>query len=243
MTVWIAFAAGIFVGWVIEWIIDWLYWRRNLAGFYATETQLRNELAAAQARLDELSVENEALRAQLASAPERTLAVPLADGEEEVDDEAKVVIAEAGDAEPDGEEADAEVVVAVESDETPGEAVEAAGVAAAAAAVEEAGTTEDPIAEPAPEAEEATAAPAQAPQLDNLTRINGIGPVYRRKLHEAGVGTFAQLAASTPEELTAIIQPAEYQKPAFAQWITDAGLLAAQPAGDDDPDASTGEEE
>jgi|GEM_PF-2685149 len=233
MTVWIAFAAGVFVGWVIEWIIDWLYWRRNLAGFYATETQLRNELAASQARLAELNAENETLRAQLASTAEIEVVV-AEKAEAEAGDKAdvKAVVAEMSD---DGDDEEGEVV-AVEPAET--------SEAAAAMTVEEVAAVEEAVVdESSLEAGGAAGAPAADAQPDNLTRISGVGPVYRRKLHEAGVKTFAQLAALTPEELTAIIQPAEYQKPAFEQWIADAGLLAAQPAGDDASDASTDEEE
>jgi len=248
MTVWIAFAAGVFVGWVIEWIIDWLYWRRNLAGFYTTETQLRNELAAAQARLNELSVENEALRAQLASAPERALVASLADDGEEIDSETET--AETGGVVPDGERVDDGVVAAgmietgdadkdeefaAESDDTSVDAFEAI----TAEGIE---AVEGLIAGPAPETGDESAAPVLAPALDDLTRINGIGPVYRRKLHEAGVKTFAQLATLTLVELTAIIQPADYQKPAFGRWIADAGLLAVQAAGDDASGVSADEE-
>ncbi len=234
MTVWIAFAAGIFVGWVIEWIIDWLYWRRNLAGFYATETQLRNELAASQARQAELNAENEALRAQLALVTEETPSVTQTGDEDEVGDEVEVTAAEATDTEADGGEEVEEV--AVEPAETP-EAAAAVAVEEAAAATEEAAVNESST-----DAGDAADAPAVDVQPDNLTQISGIGPVYRRKLHEAGVKTFAQLAALTPEELTAIIQPADYQKPAFEQWTADAERLAAQPAGDDAPAASTDEE-
>ncbi len=53
MNIWIALLGGIILGWVIEWIIDWLFWRRGIAGFYATESQLRNELAIAQQQRSE----------------------------------------------------------------------------------------------------------------------------------------------------------------------------------------------
>ena len=36
---------------------------------------------------------------------------------------------------------------------------------------------------------------------DDLTAINGIGPVYAQALHDAGVTTFASLAEQDPDEL------------------------------------------
>lgn len=50
---------------------------------------------------------------------------------------------------------------------------------------------------PAKKAEAAPAAPAGEP--DDLTQLKGVGPAYAKKLHEAGVTTFAQIAALTPE--------------------------------------------
>lgn len=71
-------------------------------------------------------------------------------------------------------------------------AVGAASVAAVAAAA------------PAPKAEKKAAAPkAAAPAAeaaaDDLTQINGVGPAAAKKLAEAGITTFAQLAAVDAE--------------------------------------------
>lgn len=38
-------------------------------------------------------------------------------------------------------------------------------------------------------------------QKDKLERISGIGPVFARRLNEAGIFSFAELAALTPDEL------------------------------------------
>lgn len=43
--------------------------------------------------------------------------------------------------------------------------------------------------------------PATPPVLDKLQKIKGIGPVIEGKLNEAGVYTFEQLAAKTPDDL------------------------------------------
>jgi hypothetical protein len=60
MDIWIALVAGLIIGWVIEWVIDWLYWRRGVEGFYATEAELRSQVA-------ELRAENESLRQQVST--------------------------------------------------------------------------------------------------------------------------------------------------------------------------------
>jgi hypothetical protein len=59
MEIWIALVGGIILGWVLEWIIDWVFWRRGVEQFYATEADLRRQLAEAQSRA-------EAAEAQLA---------------------------------------------------------------------------------------------------------------------------------------------------------------------------------
>lgn len=63
---------------------------------------------------------------------------------------------------------------------------------------------------------------------DPLIDINGIGPVYQDKLFDAGIYTFAQVAAMTPEQLAAIIQPEEWQGVEFDRWIAEAAQFAAR---------------
>lgn len=53
-------------------------------------------------------------------------------------------------------------------------------------------------------AQEINAAQARASE-DNFREIKGIGPVFDRRLKEAGVRTFAQLAAATPAQIAEII--------------------------------------
>jgi predicted flap endonuclease-1-like 5' DNA nuclease len=59
---------------------------------------------------------------------------------------------------------------------------------------------------------------------DNLEVINGIGPVFARRLHAAGIHTFADLVAASPERLLEIVQAA----PGLADpdsWREQAGQL------------------
>lgn len=52
-------------------------------------------------------------------------------------------------------------------------------------------------------------APAGPVVPDDLTRIEGIGPKISGVLHGAGIATFAQLAAASPDHLAQILQAAD----------------------------------
>lgn len=67
---------------------------------------------------------------------------------------------------------------------------------------------------------------------DPLEKINGIGPVFARKLNAAQVNTFADLANLTPQRIYEIIQPQSWQKIEPADWIVQAKTLAQPPATD-----------
>ena len=61
---------------------------------------------------------------------------------------------------------------------------------------------------------------------DRLQKIHGIGDVFTRRFNEAGVYTFAQLAALTPERAREIINPEEWQAIEPEQWIAEARQFA-----------------
>jgi predicted flap endonuclease-1-like 5' DNA nuclease/ABC-type phosphate transport system substrate-binding protein/DNA repair exonuclease SbcCD ATPase subunit len=69
--------------------------------------------------------------------------------------------------------------------------------------------------------------PAQTVR-DPLLDINGIGPVYEQKLFAAGIYTFADLAAATPEQLREILQPERWQRFTPDAWIAEAATLAGR---------------
>lgn len=69
-------------------------------------------------------------------------------------------------------------------------------------------------------------------QRDPLIDINGIGPVYQERLYDAGIVTFEQVSALTPDQLRAIIKPADWQAPDFLGWIAEARKRIGQPARD-----------
>ncbi len=65
--------------------------------------------------------------------------------------------------------------------------------------------------------------PAALAAGDDLTAVNGIGPVYAKRLADAGVTTFRQLAGSDADELAA---RTELSRERLADWIGKAGELA-----------------
>jgi large subunit ribosomal protein L21 len=80
-----------------------------------------------------------------------------------------------------------------------------------------AGSAPRPTAAAAPQA--AKAAPVAAASTgDDLTQITGVGPAAAKKLNDAGINTFADLAAVDPETFSATKVKAE--------WVEQAKTLA-----------------
>lgn len=75
-------------------------------------------------------------------------------------------------------------------------------------------TTELSIAEPKP------SPPAGKGGKDDLTGIKGIGPTYAKRLAAAGIVTFADLAASSPDRLREITRATPMADP--GEWIAQA---------------------
>ena len=79
-----------------------------------------------------------------------------------------------------------------------------------------------PAATPAPKAKAAPVAEASAAAVsDDLTKLTGVGPAAAKKLADAGITSFSQLAALSADDAAAIdtvkIKP---------EWITQAAELA-----------------
>jgi predicted flap endonuclease-1-like 5' DNA nuclease len=79
--------------------------------------------------------------------------------------------------------------------------------------------------EVAPEPTRAAMAPTKPATPDDLESITGIGPVTARRFNDAGITTFAQLAALTPEKLRQISDTGRWNP---ADWIKEARNLASQ---------------
>ena len=72
-------------------------------------------------------------------------------------------------------------------------------------------------------------ATAPCTTTDDLERIAGISPLYASRLHAAGIFTFAQLGALTPERVHLIIGPTYHDKVIQSrQWIAQARAFAEQ---------------
>ena len=64
---------------------------------------------------------------------------------------------------------------------------------------------------------------ATAPATDDLSEVTGIGPVYKARLEEAGIGSFALLAAADAE---AVATAAGVTADRARDWIEQAAGLA-----------------
>jgi predicted flap endonuclease-1-like 5' DNA nuclease len=71
----------------------------------------------------------------------------------------------------------------------------------------------------APGRKEAVKAPTQP---DDLKAIQGIGPTYEKKLHQAGIKTFHDLANADEEALAAALGPAAAQRAHREEWVAQA---------------------
>lgn len=60
----------------------------------------------------------------------------------------------------------------------------------------------------------------RSPDPDDLTEVNGIGPVFARRLMEAGISTFAELAKAPPERVAEVAGVPEGR---VTDWIEQAG--------------------
>lgn len=94
-------------------------------------------------------------------------------------------------------------------------------------------------AKPAPKAEakpaaekpapKAAAKPAKADGADDLKKLSGVGPALEKKLVEAGVTTFAQIAAWTEDDIAAFDEKLNFKGRIEREgWVDQAKSLAAE---------------
>lgn len=76
-----------------------------------------------------------------------------------------------------------------------------------------------PSPEPAP-----PRATTAAPKPDDLTEIKGIGPTFARRLAEAGITTYAAVAAASADHLREVTRATAIANP--DEWIAQARALA-----------------
>ncbi|MDF1670500.1 MAG: 50S ribosomal protein L21 [Roseovarius sp.] len=109
------------------------------------------------------------------------------------------------------------------------------GVMAAMGAGSVSGAAVTAAAKPAKKAEapkaEKKAAPKKAAKADagadDLKTLSGVGPALEKKLHEAGVTTFAQVAAWTADDITAMDEKLSFKGRIEREgWVEQAKKLA-----------------
>lgn len=225
---------GVLIGWLIEWVIDWLYWRQRRQAILtdagmereagAERIQMRDSLASTRAENQRLQIE---LKAATTLAQERQTTIDdlterLADAQANdkrlaigIQRPHSDVVLNAGEA--NSETADATTDQTLH-DDTAAPAPPAERVVGGAKTNETLLLREIDIEQP----------PTR--QRDPLIDINGIGPAYERKLFDAGVSTFEDLVAMTPEQVRAIIAPQRWQEIDPASWIAEARQLAEKKA-------------
>ena len=102
--------------------------------------------------------------------------------------------------------------------------VSTVAVAAAKPAKKAASATEE-----APKAEAKKAAPKAAAGADDLKQLSGVGPALEKKLHEAGVTSFAQIAAWGEAEIAEFDEKLSFKGRIEREgWVEQAKALAAE---------------
>jgi large subunit ribosomal protein L30 len=86
---------------------------------------------------------------------------------------------------------------------------------------------DEPAAVDEPAATQELADEPATPAVDDLEVIEGIGPKIAGVLHEAGISSFAELAATNSERLAEILQDANLRLASPESWAEQAELAAA----------------
>ena len=103
---------------------------------------------------------------------------------------------------------------------------DASGIKAAVGAGSVSSAAPVAAAKPAAKAK-AAPAPAAAAGSDDLKQLSGVGPALEKKLHAAGVTTFAQIAAWTDADVAAIDEQLSFKGRIEREgWIAQAKELA-----------------
>src|SRR6056297_2616403 len=115
---------------------------------------------------------------------------------------------------------------------------EKSGVKAAMGAGSAVAVAEAPAKEPAKKATPKKAAPKPEPKAeapapegddDDLKRLSGVGPALEKKLHAAGVTSFAQIAAWGPDEIAEFDEKLSCKGRIEREgWVDQAKTLAAE---------------
>lgn len=243
---------GLLAGWLIEWVIDWVYWRQRRQSFAAELADTRAAEDRLRIELDRANQARERSAGELATTS-ASLAAARADGEhiqaklQMLNDAAQRDRADIGTLRTTSEqlrlenerlrdELDASQAalnqyrsapnnLEVKPEDTPSRQTVLLSADALATPMATLGSEAHAIAD---RLTRAVGDDRVARQRDPLIDINGIGPVYQQRLFDAGINTFAGLAALAPDKLRTIVKPETWQDVDTEAWITEARALAAQ---------------
>ncbi len=212
MSTWLSLVVGVILGLLFGWGIELFYRRRPRPPVEAPD-EAAVEAAVEPVDWREVSERVAAVPVEVAApvAEVHEIAAELSDG---VTAEVHEIAAEV----PDAVEAEVHEVAA----ELPDVAVR---LPEAAVELPDAVADLPDVSSRLPEEAVEALAPTAAALVDDLTRIEGIGPVYNRRLQAGGIPTFAALAEADPGRLAEIIQPQSWQRLNFEDWIEQARLI------------------
>jgi predicted flap endonuclease-1-like 5' DNA nuclease len=233
MSIWTALILGLLIGWIVEWVIDWIYWRQRTQNSTAELSNLRvqhshlradltagaGSLAKIKAELAALHIENERLRSEL-NAANGSLAQYKA--------ELGTLNTSLSSAQGDRDRLRAEID-ALRAEHAPTQATVDGHDAGNQFKTQLlsidptlAGVHLSDAGNPQPDAEVKRTFAVGEQQRDPLIDINGIGPVYEQRLFDAGIYTFADLAAQSPARLRELVGAKSWQETETEAWIAEA---------------------
>jgi predicted flap endonuclease-1-like 5' DNA nuclease len=188
MTPLIALVIGLLIGWLAEWVIDWIYWRRRLAALQAERDQARAELSAARLAQKDKERQLTTLKGEFATLQQKTTGLEA--DKVTLSQQLSALAGEKSSLAAQLEACQAALSSAKSASVVIPPAIPTVTPMSAVAVMEKpAGRIVEP--------------PSIKP--DDLIIIKGIGPVINRKLNQAGIYTFKQLAAITPARLREIV--------------------------------------
>lgn len=224
----VAFVLGLLAGWLVEWVIDWVYWRRKKdngqveadAACRSRVFELEQEVASYRNQLSALQSEKAQLEAQRIQPPVRETAAPVEetvrtipivrDREIEAAPETAAPLVE-----PEPAPAPTRDRLEDISEISPGlaESLYQAGINTFAdlgrlSPKQLRAMAAENLNEPESEVviiRRARLAAGMIKKVDDLVIIDGIGPVIARLLNNAGIFTFAELAALDEAGLREIV--------------------------------------
>jgi predicted flap endonuclease-1-like 5' DNA nuclease len=233
MSIWTTLILGLLIGWIVEWVIDWIYWRQRtqnsmaeLANLRVQHSRLRADLTAGagslakiKTELAALQIDNERLRGEL-NAANGALGQYRA--------ELGTLNTSLSTAQADGDRLRAQIA-ALRAEQAPAHTtLDAPGAGnqfkTQLLAIDPtlADVHLSDAADQQPNAEfERTFAVGERPR-DPLIDINGIGPVYEQRLFDAGIYTFAALAAQSPARLRELVGAKSWQETDAEAWVAEA---------------------